>query len=82
MYCKPLDAGMESEPGAVAKRLERLLDALETEITANVVDGEILTGVNRLKYEMLTQLRAEGWAVRPLGGLGWHVCAPKEKGHV
>lgn len=79
-YCRPSCAGLASEPQAVARRLSRLMNALDFEITGYVVDGEsrILDGITALKRETLLALRAEGWRVDYLETPGkWRVLAGK-----
>ena len=44
-YCKPWNAGLASETGAVCRRIGRLFDALDLELTSNVVDGPIVDDI-------------------------------------
>lgn len=79
-FCRPLSAGIASSRQSVARRLSRLLNALEFEITGYVADSDsvILDRLAVLKREMLESLRAEGWRVDYLDGPNkWRVLAGK-----
>lgn len=73
-YCVPLAAGICSNPTSVARRLSRLLNSLEFEVTGYTVEGRILDGITSLKRDMLLSLRAQGWRVDYLETPGkWRV---------
>lgn len=67
-YCTPWNAGLASESSAVAKRLARLVYALDQEITANVVSGKIVEDVHDLAVKIREKLDAEGWFFTYDGG--------------
>lgn len=79
MYCKPWNAGLASETGAVCRRLGRLLTALDCEITTNVVEGKIVDEIRDFRYQLITRLEAEGWSVSYDGGDRVKVRAPGHK---
>ena len=64
-YCRPSNAGLQSETGAVARRLGKLVDALDNLITRWVVndDSRILGDIERLRSAIRDGLEAEGWIV-------------------
>ena len=77
-YCTPLCAGLSSEPKAVARRLARLLNALETEITGYVVTGAILEQKVTFYRQVLEGLRMDGWRITWNDNTNkWKVLAPK-----
>ncbi len=79
-YCRPLAAGLHSSERAVANRLARLLNALDTEISGHVVDGRIVDGVNALRADMLVSLRAEGWGITyDDSAYRWRVRVPQRR---
>jgi hypothetical protein len=63
VYCVPSNAGLDSEPKAVEKRLRRLFAALDKEINAFVVHGLILHDIRTLRQKMRDELLIEGWEV-------------------
>lgn len=63
VFCRPLCAGLDSEPSVVARRLGKLLDALDTEITVHVAEGALIEMAFKLKREMIERLRGEGWLI-------------------
>jgi hypothetical protein len=67
-YCKPHNAGLASETGAVCRRLGRLLTGLDTEINAWVVEGEILQDIRDFRYRTMQRLENEGWSMSYDGG--------------
>ena len=75
-YCKPWNAGLASETGAVARRLGRLFDALSDEITSNVVQGEIVEDIRRFRFALLERLESEGWFGTYDGGNRFKVYPP------
>lgn len=75
-YCEPWNAGLASEPKAVARRLARLLNTLGTEINDHIARGELPEELRQLRMRMLEKLRAEGWRITQ-GDRGWKVLQPK-----
>ena len=67
-YCTPWNAGLASETPAVARRLARLVGALDQEITSNVVSGQIVEDVRALAVTIREKLDAEGWFFTYDGG--------------
>lgn len=67
-YCKPLNAGLASETSAVARRIARLIDALDSELTAWIVEGAVIDDVRKFRGELLDKLQAEGWSFSYDGG--------------
>jgi hypothetical protein len=62
-YCKPWNAGLASETPAVCKRIGRLLTALDTEITSNVVEGAIVDDIRAFRFAIMQKLEADGWSL-------------------
>ena len=75
-YCKPWNAGLASETGAVARRLGRLIDALSDEINSNICDGEIVEDCRRFRARLIERLEAEGWFGTYDGGNRFRVYPP------
>lgn len=75
-YCKPFNAGGQSTPEAVARRLGRLFDALSDEITSNVVRGDIVEDIRRFRFDLLERLESEGWFGTYDGGNRFKVYPP------
>lgn len=67
-YCTPWNTGLASETPAVARRLARLVESLDNEITSNVVSGEIVEDVHALAVTLRQKLDAEGWFFTYDGG--------------
>jgi hypothetical protein len=78
-YCKPWNAGLASETPAVCKRIGRLLTALDTEITSNVVDGVINDDIHTFRMDLMRKLEAEGWSLSYDGGNRMKVRQPGHK---
>lgn len=76
MYCKPWNAGLASETGAVCRRIGRLMTALDTEINSNIAQGDIVKHIRDFRYEMMQRLEAEGWTMSYDGGNRLKVRAP------
>lgn len=62
-YCKPLNAGLASETGAVCRRLAKLFEAIDEHINQLVVEGQILEDLHEFRYQLCQRLRAEGWTM-------------------
>jgi hypothetical protein len=78
-YCKPHNAGLDSETPAVCRRLGRLLTAIDTEITAHVVQGDICKDLSDFRYQVMCKLEAEGWSMSYDGGNRLKVRQPGHK---
>lgn len=78
-YCRPWEAGLDSETAAVCRRLGRLLTALDVEITPNVVEGAIVDDVRRFRLELVTRLEADGYTLSYDGGSRVKVRPPGHK---
>ena len=78
-YCEPWECGLASATPAVARRLARLVQALDTEITANVVHGQIVEDVHRWRVELWERLERDGWALSYQGGDKLRVYPPGSK---
>lgn len=78
-YCRPWNAGLQSETGAVCRRLGRLLGALRDEINGNIVEGEILDDIRAFRLQLLRRLEAEGWTMSYDGGNRLKVRQPGHK---
>lgn len=64
-YCVPSETGLQSEAGAVEKRLTHLLDALSQEVNDHIVQrGELTESIRRLRLEIHEKLQRDGWIVR------------------
>ena len=78
-YCEPLNAGLASETGSVCRRIGRLLTALDTEVSAYVVKGQIDEDIRAFRYALIQKLEADGWSVSYDGGDRVKVRAPGHK---
>ena len=78
-YCEPWNAGLASETGAVCRRLARLVQALDCEITSNVARGKIVEDVRRWRVELWKRLERDGWALSYQGGDKLRVYPPGSK---
>ena len=67
-YCKPWNAGLASEDGAVARRIGRLLTALDTEINTHVVQGAIDDDIRAFRLDLCAKLEKDGWTFSYDGG--------------
>jgi len=75
-YCIPANAGLASEPKAVARRLSRLLTALATEINDHVVTGQIADDVRQFRMALHDRLTNSCWRIKATDN-GWRVLPPK-----
>ena len=78
-YCKPLNAGLASETGAVCRRIGRLLTAIDTELNSCVVEGAILDDLRAFRRQLADRLEAEGWTFTYDGGDRLKVRQPGHK---
>lgn len=78
-YCKPWNAGLASETPAVARRIGRLLETLDTEINGHVCEGQILDDVRNFRMKLCTALELDGWTFSYDGGNKMKVRAPGHK---
>lgn len=78
VYCVPNEAGLASEGKAVARRVARLLNALESDVNKWVVSGQIEQDIWDFKVMLLEKLRADSWQVEAKEHGGWSVKTPKE----
>ena len=64
-YCRPSNAGLNSQTSAVARKIGRLFDALDNEISAWVVGSQdgILADIEEARTKIREGLEAEGWTV-------------------
>lgn len=62
-YCKPLNAGLNSETSAVCRRLGRFLTSLDVEINSWIVEGRITDDIREFKFQLMQRLEAEGWTM-------------------
>ncbi len=62
-YCVPWNAGLDSETKSVARRLGRLLTALDHEISGYVIKGTLTEDITKLKRDMIERLREQGWTI-------------------
>lgn len=60
MYCEPTNAGRQSEPQAVAKRLAVLLETLDAFSWA-ICRGEILDDIKSLRNKIADGLKSDGY---------------------
>jgi hypothetical protein len=77
-YCKPHEAGLQSEARAVGRRIGKVLDALAT-INAWVIDGEMVNDCWRMRRQIIDQLEADGWRIKLTASDRFQVLPPKEK---
>jgi hypothetical protein len=78
-YCKPFNAGLDSETPAVCRRIGRLLTALDTEITSHVVAGTITKDIHDFRWQLMCKLEADGWSMSYNGGNTMKVRPPGHK---
>lgn len=76
-YCQPTCAGLPSEPRAVAKRLARLIEELDSWSWA-IAKGQILDDVRKFRCHLQDKLEAEGWTMSYDGG---NTLKVREPGH-
>jgi len=77
MYIKPNNAGLASEPKAVARRLGRLLTSLAVEINEYTIErGELTEELHALRMKIHETAQAEGWRIKATAN-GWRVLQPK-----
>lgn len=71
LYCEPANAGLSSETAAVARRIGRLFDALDNEVSKLVVGSHdrILQDIEAFRTKLRERLEAEGWTVGYTNGL-------------
>ena len=62
-YCKPWNAGLQSETRAVGRRLGRLLDSLADEINPNIASGPIVEELVEVRFKIIRSLTADGWII-------------------
>lgn len=67
-YCEPLECGLASATPSVARRLARLVEALDNEITGHVVRGKVAEDVRRFKLALWSRLERDGWVLTYDGG--------------
>lgn len=60
-YCTPWNAGLDSEPNAVCRRLAKLITTLDEQINSNIVSGEILDDIRAFRLQLQDKLEKEGW---------------------
>lgn len=60
-YCRPLNAGLASEPKAVARRLARLVRAVDDEVNSMVVSGRVLDDLREFRKALCKGLAEDGW---------------------
>lgn len=75
-YCVPWNCGLASETEAVARRLARLVQALDNEITSNVVQGKIVDDVRAWRMALWERLERDGWTLTYDGGDRLKVYSP------
>lgn len=78
-YCRPWNAGLASETPAVCRRLGRLFTMLDTEITADLVEGQITKDIRAFRGQLQDKLEAEGWTMSYDGGNRMKVRPPGHK---
>lgn len=94
-YCQPWQAGIASSTQGVCRRIGRVLDALDSELSSNVVKGPerhagqqepigqaengILDDVRAFRGLLVQRLEAEGWSFSYDGGNRMKVRAPGHK---
>ena len=78
-YCKPWNAGLASETGAVCRRIGRLLTALDTEINSNICGGNIVEDLRNFRYQLIQRLERDGWTLSYDGGNHMKVRQPGHK---
>lgn len=78
-YCRPWNAGLDSETPTVCRRLGRLLTALDTEITANIAEGDIVRELHEIRYHLCRRLEDDGWTMSYDGGNRLKIRPPGHK---
>jgi hypothetical protein len=77
-YCRPLCAGLTSEPRAVAKDLGRLIDAIDG-IDSGNVQGRIRDDLRAFRETIIRGLESEGWTLSYDGTNSMKVREPGHK---
>ena len=67
-YCRPLNAGLASETGAVARKLGKLFDAIDVMKDGGIVSGAILDDLYAVWHKLKNGLETEGWTVSYMNG--------------
>lgn len=78
-YCKPLNAGKDSEAKKVGQYIAKALDALDYINSNRVVDAKdsIISDVYHFKYQVRKKLQEEGWRIKVNAkGNSWQVLPP------
>lgn len=78
-YCRPHNAGKDSETASVRRRLGRLLQSLEAEINPHICEGGINTDLIAFRHTIQSRLEKEGWTFSYDGGNRLKVRPP---GHI
>lgn len=61
-YCTPKEAGIPSTRRNVAKRIAKLMEALD-QFGWPIVDGQIIDDCQNFKFKLINNLRLDGWTV-------------------
>lgn len=75
-YCKPLCAGLLSQPRQVGTRIAHLLDALD-KVNSNLIDGQLAIDCMNTKHFIIAKLKKEGWRISITNDDKWKVLPPK-----
>jgi len=63
-YVQPNDAGLNSTPDAVGRRIAKLLNSLADEINSWIVGGPIEQDTYAFRMALIAKLEADGWIVK------------------
>lgn len=77
VYCVPSEAGLASEGRSVARRLGKLLSALDGQVNAWVIDGPMVNELWEFKAGLIEKLKADGWRVEAKDAGGYRVLVPR-----
>ena len=62
-YVSPNNAGLQSEPAAVGRRIAKLLNSSSELINRFICEGQIETDCWEFRQKLISNLRESGWVV-------------------
>ena len=80
-YVQPCNAGLQSEPHAVGRRIARMLDSNSELINRFICEGPIEEACYKFRQDVIAQLEASGWRVKITANDRFQVLPPKEDRH-
>ena len=77
-YVQPCNAGLQSEPRAVGRRIARMLDSNSELINRFICTGPIEQACYEFRQRVIADLEASGWRVKINARYRFQVLPPKE----